>query len=114
MSGPYISPTAIVTQGMPIYSSVFTFSGGGTQTILTLAAGEFWIFYSCPVSYGAGDFRHGSIFYATRQSGEDSIRGSYLGTQQGNSNFYLSGTSAVTYNAGGGNPHNTLYLLRLK
>jgi hypothetical protein len=114
MSGPYLAPHAIITQGKPIYSSVFTFSGGGTQTVLTLAAGEFWIFYSAPVDYGGTDFRHGSIFYATRQTNNGSIRGSYLGTQQSNSNFLLSGTGAVTYNAGGGNPHNTLYLLRLK
>ena len=114
MAGPSITPTSIAMNGNAIYSSAFGFSGGGTQTILSLNSGEVWIFYSAPVSYGGTDFRHGSMFYAARQSNGGSIRGSYLGTQQGNSNFALSGTNAVTYSAGGGNPTNTIYMLRLK
>ena len=114
MSGPYLAPDAILTQGKPIYSSTFAHLNGGTQTILTLAVGEFWIFYTAPVSYGGTDFRHGSIFYATRQTNGGSIRGSYLGTQQLNSSFTLSGTSDVQYNGGGGHPNVTLFMLRLK
>ena len=114
MAGPSISPTNIVTNGNAIYSSAYGHSNGGTQTILTLNSGEVWIFYSSPVSYGGTDFRHGSMFYAARQPNGGSIRGSYLGTQQSNSVFALSGTNAVTYSAGGGHPNNTIYMLRLK
>ena len=113
MAGPSINPTSIVTNGNPIYSSGYGFSGGGTQTVLTLGAGQVYIFYTPVVNYGGSDFRHGSIFYATRATNNGQIRGSYLGTQQGNSNFEVSGTGAVTYSAGGGNPTVTVYMLRL-
>jgi hypothetical protein len=114
MAGPSINPTNIAMNVNFIYSSAFGFSGGGTQTILTLNSGEVWIFYSSVINYGGSDFRHGSMFYATRATNGLQIRGSNLGTSQSNSNFNLSGTNAVTYSAGGGNPTNTIYMLRLK
>ena len=114
MAGPSISPTSIAMNGNPIYASAYGFSGGGTQTILTLNVGEVWIFYSAPVNYGGSDFRHGSMWYATRATNGLQMRGSNLGTSQSNSNFALAGTSGVTCSAGGGNPTNTIYMLRLK
>jgi hypothetical protein len=103
----------ISLEGKPIYSSIFTFSGGGTQTVKTLGAGEAYIMYAVQVNYGGSDFRHGSVYYATRASNGLNIRAFYLGSQQGNSVFSTSGTADVTYSAGGGNPYTTLYMLRV-
>ena len=115
MAGPSINPEYITTNGKRIYSTTFTFSGGGTQTVLSLNAGEAWIFLPVVANYGGSDFRHGSIFYATRSSNGGEIRSGYLrdGGAQSNSAFSTSGSYQVTYYAGGGNPHTTLYMLRL-
>lgn len=114
MAGPSISPTSINLNGKFIFTSSFGFSGGGTQTVLTIAVGEVWILYSCPVNYGGSDYRHGSIFYATRATNGQQVRGSLLGAAQTNSTFALAGNNSVSYNAGGGAPNNTIFLLRLK
>jgi hypothetical protein len=113
--GVSIRPDGVYTNSKPIWSTTFTFNGGGTQTILSLGAGQAWLFIPVVVSYGGSDFRHGSIFYATRASNGLQIRSGYLrdGGAQGNSSFTTSGTHAVTYTAGGGNPYTTIYLLRL-
>jgi hypothetical protein len=111
--GVFISPDGVYTNSKPIWSTTFTFSGGGTQTILSLEAGEAWIFSAVQVYYGGSDYRHGSVYYATRANTGGNIRASYLSDQMGNSSFATSGTSNVTYTAGGGNPYTTLYLLRI-
>jgi hypothetical protein len=111
--GVNISPNGVYTNSKPIYSTTFTFNGGGTQTILSLEAGEAWIFSTVQVNYGGGDYRHGSVYFATRASNGGNIRASFLSDQMGSSYFATSGTSNVTYYAGGGNPYTTLYLLRI-
>ncbi|UAW59060.1 hypothetical protein CRP235_gp35 [Roseobacter phage CRP-235] len=111
--GVSIRPDEIYTNSKKIFSTTFTFSGGGTQTVLSLNAGEAWIFIPMVVEYGGSDFRHGSVFFATRASNGGQIRGSYLGSQQSNSSFSTSGSYQVTYSAGGGNPYTTVYMLRL-
>jgi len=108
-----ISPDGVFTNSKPTWSTTFTFSGGGTQTVLSLEAGEAWIFSVVHVNYGGSDYRHGSVYFATRANNGGNIRASYLTDQMGNSSFATSGTSNVTYNAGGGNPYTTLYLLRV-
>ncbi len=111
--GVTIRPNEIYTNSKPIYSTTFGFSGGGTQTVLSLNAGEAWIFFTVQVNYGGSDYRHGSVYFATRASNGGNIRASYLSDQMSSSQFATSGTHAVTYNAGGGNPYTTLYLLRV-
>jgi len=112
--GVSIRPTEIYTNSGKIFSTTFTFSGGGTQTVLSLNAGEAWMFIPVVVNYGGSDFRHGSIFYATRASNGGEIRSGYLrdGGAQSNSAFSTSGSYQVTYYAGGGNPYTTIYMLR--
>ena len=113
MSGPIISPTLINSVGKPVFSTTFGFSGGGTQTVLSLGAAEAYIFTAVIFNYGGADYRHGSIFYAARSQNGGQIRGDYLATQQSSSIFTLSGTADVQYNAGGGAPNTTIYILRL-
>ena len=108
-----ISPDGVFTYSKPIWSTTFGFSGGGTQTVLSLNAGEAWIFFTVQVNYGGSDYRHGSVYFATRASNGGNIRASYLSDQMSSSQFATSGTANVTYNAGGGNPYTTLYLLRV-
>ena len=105
----------IDTNGGRIFTQAITFSGGGTQTIDTLAASEAAIYIAQVKSYGGSDFRHGSIFYAIRTangSPSTTTRGGYLSTQQGNSSFGISG-AGVTYTAGGGNPATSIFKLRI-
>lgn len=111
--GVIISPNGVYTGSKPIWSTTFGFSGGGTQTILSLGAGQAWIFSTVQVNYGGSDYRHGSVYFATRASNGGNIRASYLSDQMGNSSFATSGSHAVTYSAGGGNPYTTIYLLRI-
>ena len=105
----------IDTNGGRIFTQAITFSGGGTQTIDTLAASEAAIYIAQVKSYGGTDFRHGSIFYAIRTangSPSTTTRGGYLSTQQSNSSFGISG-AGVTYTAGGGNPATSIFKLRI-
>lgn len=113
MSGPILSNNNLNLVGKPVFSTTFSFNGGGTQTVLSLGASEAYIFIPVVFNYGGSDFRHGSIFYATRSQNGGQIRGDYLATAQSNSGFTLSGTADVQYSAGGGNPSTTIYILRL-
>ena len=111
--GVSIRPDEIYTNSKPIYSTTFGFNGGGTQTVLSLNAGEAWLIFSKQVNYGGSDYRHGSVYFATRATNGGNIRASYLSTQMSNSVFSTSGSYQVTYYAGGGNPYTTLYMLRI-
>lgn len=112
--GVKIGPDIITPNTKPLYGTSFSFTGGGTQTVLSLNAGEIWFFYSAVVNYGGSDYRHGSMYYAARATNGGQIRGYYLGTQQSNSIFSTSGSYQVQYSAGGGNPFTTVYMTRLR
>jgi hypothetical protein len=92
------------------YTSGFYFTGGGTQTILTIGAGEAYLFYSVYASYGAGDHRHG-VYYLAAASTQTSS-GVQLSALGGSSGFSIS-AGVVSYSAGGGNPATTIWWQRL-
>ena len=66
MAGPTLNPDSINSNGQRIYSAAYTFSGGGTQTVLTLAPREVWLLYAYVYNYGGTDFRHGDMVYVAR------------------------------------------------
>lgn len=115
MAGPSINPSYITTNGQRIYSSTFSFTGGGTQTVLTLGQGETWLFFARMYNYGGTDFRHGDMAYATRTPNgtpSSTIRFATL-ADFGNSAFSDDGSGGVQYTAGGGSPNTTIYMLRV-
>jgi hypothetical protein len=92
------------------YTSGFYFTGGGTQNILTIGAGEAYLFYSVYASYGAGDHRHG-IYYLAAVSTQASS-GVQISALSGTGGFSIS-AGVVSYSAGGGNPATTIWWQRL-
>ena len=115
MAGPSINPSYITTNGKRIYSATYTFSGGGTQTVLTLGQGEGWLFFARMYNYGGSDFRHGNMFYAQRTPNgtpSTTLRSVTLANFS-NSAFSDNGSGGVQYTAGGGNPYTTIYMLRV-
>lgn len=115
MAGPTLNPDSINSNGQRIYSAAYTFSGGGTQTVLTLAPREVWLLYAYVYNYGGTDFRHGDMVYVARtNNGSPStyLRMTTL-ADFGNSYFTDNGAGGVSYYAGGGNPYTQIFMLRL-
>lgn len=109
IAGGDIVTDASVRGFSKIYTGVFTFSGGGTQTVLTLGTYEMYLIWSTPSSYGANDRRHGTFVLAGRNpqtAGITEIADLFGGS------FSLSGND-VQYYAGGGNPYTSIYYMRI-
>lgn len=109
LDGQLVINSNLIVTGIT-YTSGFYFNGGGTQNILTIYAGEAYLFYSVYASYGPGDHRHG-VYYLAAVSSQTSS-GVQLAALGGSSGFTISG-GVVSYSAGGGNPTTTIWWQKL-
>jgi len=113
MAGPIIYPDSIDSNANKIYSTQFTFSGGGTQTVLTPARGETWLLCSSLQNYGTADDRHGQYILAARTIyGTDVTKLSLIVELDTTGTFAVSGSN-ITYTAGGGDPYTAIWMMRL-
>jgi len=109
LDGQLVVNSNLIVTGIT-YSSGFYFNGGGTQNILTISAGEAYLFYSVYTAYGPGDNRHG-IYYLAAVSTQASS-GVQLAALSGTGGFSIS-SGVVSYSAGGGNPTTVIWWQKL-
>jgi len=98
------------------FSEIFTFDGGGTQDIFTMANGEQYLVSTLLYNYGGSDDRHGKLYLIGKAVNGDQPTVINLITEldtTGSINLKSGTTDVLQYSAGGGNPYTQILFLRV-
>jgi len=93
------------------FSTIFTFNGGGTQTIFTVPGNSSHLVTTRAANYGGTDDRHGKLYLVNRH-GSNPPEIVLIAETDSTGGIAISGND-LTYTAGGGNPYTQIYFLRL-
>jgi len=110
-NGGSLNISGSITYAGSIQTGSFTFSGGGTQNILTIPTYSMYLFWSQYNSYGGSDNRHGIYYLAGVNPNGGS--GTQIAALSSSGGFSINSSGVVSYSAGGGNPYTTIFWMRL-